>query len=130
MPQKINTILNVQIAGGPKLSSSQNVEVDAYDQIEVVVPHGGADLTVDIQPSAADHVKFLLISADRYDGSLTYKPKDEGGTGTKAVKLDAQQVLSGAGAIGLLEKAPKQLVFKNADAVKDAKVQILVGRNV
>ena len=71
---------------------------------------------------------ILLISADHYADTLTYKVKDETGTGTHPVKLDTQQLLVGAGAMSLLEKAPKQLVFNNGGAA-DATVQILVGRS-
>jgi hypothetical protein len=128
MPEKISWTLNVQIPGGPKLASSQVVEVDAYDKIEVVVAHDGTDHVVDVQPGAADHVKFLSISADHYE-LLSYKPKDESGAAATAVTLDAQQLFVGAGAVQLLGKAPKQLVFKNG-ASQDATVQILVGRRV
>jgi hypothetical protein len=127
MPEKISWSLNVQVPGGPKLASSQNLDVDAYDKIVAVIPHGGTDHTVDVQPGDATHVKFLLISSDRYT-DLSYKPKD--GTEGTSVKLDAQQLFLGAGSVGLLDKAPKQLVFKNADPTHDATVQILVGRTV
>jgi len=128
MSVTISLIVNVQIPGGPKVSSTQTLDVAGYDSNEYVIPHGGADHTVDVQPSDASHVKLLLISADHYADTLTYKVKDETGTGTHPVKLDTQQLLVGAGAMSLLEKAPKQLVFNNGGAA-DATVQILVGRS-
>ena len=130
MPETLTWSLTVQIPGGPKLSSSQNLAVDAYDKVDVVIPHGGADHTVDIQPSGANQLLFLLISADRYADTLTYKPQDETGPGAAAVKLNAQQLLVGTGAVGLLQKPPKQLIFNNADGAHDANVQILAGRKV
>ena len=33
MSEKINWTLNVQVVGGPKMSASQTVTVDAYDKI-------------------------------------------------------------------------------------------------
>jgi hypothetical protein len=129
MPEKITWSLNVQIQGGPKLASSQALEVDAYDVIEVVVT-GHTEQEVNVQPGVADHVSFLSIGSDRYHKSqLTYKPKDGTGPGTASVNLDAQQLFLGAGAVALLEKAPQQLVFKN-DMGEDATIQILVGRKV
>jgi len=128
MPDKISWSLNVQIPGGPKVASSQNIDVDAYDKIVKVIPNDSADHEVDVQPGNAAHVKFLSISSDLYE-HLTYKPKD-GTAGTTAVALDAPQLFLGSGAVALLEKAPKQLVFKNTDPNHSATVQILVGRTV
>lgn len=126
MAEKISWSLNIQIPGGPKLASSQNIDVDAYDKIVAVIPHDSADHEVDVQPGGADHIRFLLISSDLYE-NLTYTPKD-GVAGATEIDLDAPQVFLGAGAVALLEKAPKQIVFKNSDPANDATVQILVGR--
>jgi hypothetical protein len=124
MSQKINWTLTVQVAGGPKLAASQEITVDAYDKIDVTVPSGATDHDVEIQPGGAGQVKLLLISSDQYDADLTYKVN----VGTAdAVKLDAQQLLTGDGAVGLLGAPPEKLLLSNG-LDTDAAVQILVGR--
>jgi hypothetical protein len=128
MSVKINWALNVQIVDGPKISTAAAVDVDAYDNVEVTVPkhQNNADGTaiVEVQPGAQNHVLFLLIKADTYkDSPLSYKVEGS----NKSVKLDAQQMLVGAGAIGLLDGAPTKLTFSNTGP-NDAAVRILIGR--
>ena len=128
MPVKINWAMNVQIDGGPRVASSGAVEVDAYESIEVTVPKSPAagtagEAIVKVMPVAAD-VLFLLIQTDTYTNApLSYKAADS----TKAVKLDAQQTLVGAGAASLLDKVPTTLTLLNSGATP-AKVRIIVGR--
>ena len=131
MPGKIDWNLNVIVAGGPKTSVSRSVEVDAYDKIEVTVPKKGdpgADAKkVSVQPSGAGKVKFLLITSTLYDEKLTYKVD-----GGNEIKLDAPQLFTGAGLVGLLNNTQKEFVFKNdVDPPKaaPAAIQILVGRS-
>jgi len=63
MPEKINWTLNVQVVGGPKISASDPLEVEAYDKIEAVIPAGGS-ATVNVQPGTG--AQFLLITASSY----------------------------------------------------------------
>jgi hypothetical protein len=127
MAVKITWSLNLQVAGGPKITGTDTLEVDAYDTIEVTVPKKtGTDGTaiVEVQPLAADKVKLLIIQSSVYK-DMTYAV-DGGATG---VKLDAQQLFIGAGAIGLLGTGgPKKITFTNASTTTEALVQILVGR--
>ncbi len=129
MSVKINWSCNVQVINGPKLSGADTVEVDAYDNIEVTVPKkpSGPDpgkATVEVQPGAQNKVMFLLIQAGTYQGSpLTYKVD----VSTKPVRLDAQQLMIGLGAVGLLDGAPTKLHFENTGAA-DIPVRILIGR--
>ena len=128
MSVKINWSCNVQVINGPKLSGADTVEVDAYDNIEVNVPKKvGADngkAAVEVQPGAQTKVMFLLIQAGTYQGgSLSYKVEGS----SKSVKLDAQQLMIGAGAVGLLDGAPTKLNFENSGAA-DVPVRILIGR--
>ena len=128
MSIKINWALNVQVADGPRVVTADAVDVDAYDNIEVVVPkhQNNADgtATVDVQPGDQSHVMFLLIKADTYQNSpVSYTVEGS----NKSVKLDAQQVLIGAGAVGLLDGAPTKLTFTNTGAT-DATIRILIGR--
>jgi hypothetical protein len=128
MSVKINWACNVQVVNGPKISASDTIEVDAYDNVEVMVPkhQNNADgkATVDVQPGDQSQVMFLLIQSDTYKGgSVSYAVKGS----TKSVKLDAQQSLIGSGAVSLLDGAPTKLTFTNSGPA-DASVRILIGR--
>ena len=128
MSVKINWSCNVQVINGPKLSGADTLEVDAYDNIEVTVPKKGQNngtATVEVQPGAQTKVMFLLIQAGTYQGApLTYKVD---GSAKPAVRLDAQQLMIGSGAVGLLDGAPTKLNFENSGAA-DVPVRILIGR--
>jgi hypothetical protein len=128
--EQIHWTLNVQIVGGPKLSASRTETVDAYDKITVDVPAKTGDdpgqATVEVQPGGAGQVRFLLIQSSVYadaDEGLTYS------VGGDPILLDNLQILTGAGAVGLLGAAPQTVTFSNALA-QVASIQILVGRNV
>lgn len=128
MPEKIVWTLNVQVVGGPKVSESQTIEVEAYDIIKVLVPGGDnatpGTATVEVQPGGSGQVKFLMITSNVYDANLTYKV--DGGT---EIKLDALQLLVGNGAVGLLGSTQNQFAFSNKAGVnKPASIEILVGR--
>ena len=134
MYEKINCTVNVQVVGGPKISTIKTLTVEAYDKIEVKIPgKEEADpgkATVEVQPGDLDDIKLLLISSDQYSSKLKYTVKDSGGTaGAKDVELDSLQVLVGKGAVGMLGVTPVTLDFSNGMGVdKDANVTILVGR--
>lgn len=131
MAQAISWTLQVQVEGGPNLSAASSTDVDAYDRIDIVIPGGDSGTpgtaTVDVQPGTAAQVKFLLISSDKYGEELTYSIA----SGASNVKLDSQQLLTGAGAVGLLGADPNALEFSNGMGEgNDASITILVGRNV
>lgn len=98
--------------------------MQAYDKIEVTITDGVTDEDVEIQPGGTGQVQFLLIRSDQYGDKLTYKVNAATAT---PIKLDAQHVLIGTGAVGLLGAAPTKLLFSNTLG-KAATVQILVGR--
>jgi hypothetical protein len=134
MPEKITWTLNVQVVGGPRLSASQTIEVEAYDMIEVKVP-GMQNATprtamVEVQPGGSNQVKFLMITSSIYDANLTYKVDG----GSEIIKLDALQLLMGVGALGLLGATANIFTFTNevgkdnTAPIQDASIQILVGR--
>lgn len=120
MPETINWTLNVQVVGGPKVSASDAIEVDAYDKIEAVIPASDS-ATVDVQPGAG--AQFLLITASSYE-DLTYEV-DASGT---SVTLDGPHVLIGSGAVSLLGGTQNQFEFSNG-GTEDVAVNILVGRD-
>jgi hypothetical protein len=126
MSEKINCMVNAQVVGGPRISESRIIEIEAYDMIVVTVDDTATDKEVQVQPGTSG-AQFLLIRSDQYGEKLTYKVKDDTGE-TGSIKLDALQLLMGSGAVGLLGKAPIKLLFSNTSG-KAASIQILVGRD-
>jgi hypothetical protein len=130
MSKNIRWSLNVQVASGPNISMSQIVEVEAYDNIDVVVPGASVNppaagtKTVEVQPGGSGQVSFLLITSNMYDSKLTYKVVDDGDS---EIKLDAPLLLVESGAVGLLGTKNNTFVFTNKIA-KDVSINILVGR--
>ena len=130
MSENIIMSATISIPNGPKIPLNLTLPVEAYDKIEITVPSGATDLTVDLQPSAAGRVLFLLVASDWYGTMLSYKTK---AAGTSFI-LDEPHLLTGKGALTMLEPATaiSKLLFSNTTAgldAKDAKVQILVGRD-
>ncbi|PXF58907.1 MAG: hypothetical protein C4B59_12520 [Candidatus Methanogaster sp.] len=131
MSEYIVLKINIEIPNGPKITLNRTLTVDAYDKIDITVPSGASDLSVELQPGeSAGQVKFLLVASDWYGDALAYKVNSDMGT---SFELDEPHVLTGEGATAMLEPAPTQLFFSNttsgADAM-DANIQILVGRDV
>ena len=123
MMEKINWTLNVAIAGGPKISGSDTLEVEAYDKVGVYIP-AVSKVETEVQPGDQGEVKYLLINADHYGEKLTYRINDESGD---EITLDALQIFIGAGAVSVLGKPPQIFHFEN-QMDRDATVDILVGR--
>ena len=133
MSERISWSINVQVAGGPKLSLARSVEVQAYDRVLAEIPYSvSVTVDVEVQPASdASQVKCLLLTSDRYDPKLTFDVSDDTGSVEAAsdVALDQPLLLCGEGAIGLLGVAPKKLIFKNEMASEEtANVTIIVGR--
>ena len=132
MGERISWSINVQVAGGPKISLSRSLDVDAYDKLSVPVAAGATGesaVPVEVQPaSEAGRVLFLLISADRYDiENLACEVRDGEAT-TLTLPLDGPQVLMGPGAISLLGATPPQTLYFTNGLESEARVDILVGR--
>ena len=123
MPDKIAITwsFRAQVAGGPSVSEDKPIlEVDAYDQIQALIP-AGQSVTVNVQPNSG---KFLLLAATPGYDKLSYKV-DAGATD---ITLDGPHILIGQGAVSLLGATQKQFAFKN-DGAADVTVHILVGRD-
>jgi len=131
MSEYIVLKINIEIPNGPKITLNRTLTVDAYDKIDITVPSGASDQSVELQPSeSAGQVKFLLVASDWYGEALAYKVNFDTGT---SFELDEPHVLIGEGATAMLDPAPKQLFFSNTTSeagAMDANVQILVGRDV
>src|SRR5262245_13212003 len=108
MPVNIAWALNVQILQGPNLAAANQVEVDAYDKINVTIAVGAADKSVELQPGGSGQVHFLLIRSNVYDDGLTYKVNN---TANPSHKLNDLLLLSGKGNVALLDPAPHSLFF-------------------
>lgn len=121
MKEKIAYTLNVQVVSGPKLTATNTLEVDAYDKITVAI----AASTTDKEVTLAGQVQFLMVMASTYKPTpLTYKVNNSSDVFT----LDTPQILTGQGAVKLLDAAPTKLLFSNASA-QDIVIEILTGRD-
>ncbi|MHC4086023.1 MAG: hypothetical protein ACYSWZ_00795 [Planctomycetota bacterium] len=127
MSAKINWAIDVQIVGGPKVSLSQTVSVEAYDNIEVTVADGAEGEDILILPGGTGQVQFLLIRSNRYGADLSYSVNAAEADSTKRIRLDSPQLLMGEGAVNILGTPPHTLFFYN-NLGQDAAIQILVGR--
>ncbi|MCP4329268.1 MAG: hypothetical protein GY791_12620 [Alphaproteobacteria bacterium] len=125
MQEMVKLSVSATVSGGPEISASRAIAVDAYDSIKVVVDAAVADLEVEVQPGGSGQVKFISITSTVYGSDLTYRVNNAAGA---PVALDAPQVFGGEGAVGLLDPAPASLFFSNS-MDRDATVQIFVGRD-
>jgi hypothetical protein len=125
MPETIKYSLSFQVVGGTSVPVAGQLTADAVEKIQVAVPAGATDLTVNLQPGGADLGQFLLIKASAYSEDLTYKVNDAAAT---AIVLDAPHVFIGAGAVAILDDEPTTLLFSNATAA-DVTIDILLGRD-
>lgn len=126
MPETITVTLNAELSSGVTAGARMTLGITAYDVIEETILAGAEDTQIQVQPGAADQLKFLFINASDVGGDLTYKVNSDAGD---AIPLDAPHMFVGGGAMGFLgSAAPESLFFSNATAA-DATVSILVGRN-
>jgi hypothetical protein len=134
MPINISWKLNVEIQSGPNIIITNTVQADAYDRIEVKIPHSTTPsptpTTVDVQPGAAGKVKLLLIRSTRYGNNLKYKVHADTPTTPERVLNDAV-FLVGAGSLDLLEDptAPLDKLFVTNTTGQDVVLEIIVGRS-
>jgi hypothetical protein len=136
--KKINWTLNVNIPGGPNISASNAMDIEAYDMIEVEIPAKSTDMTVQIVPGANSEIRFLLIKTDTCSDSagttLKYKVNDGSDT-SPAIDLDAPvHLFIGTGNVRVLGYSPNNLLFTNQlkneqDEFIPVSVQVLVGRH-
>ena len=120
---------NVVIPNGPKFAFNQKLQVEAYDLIDVTVPKATtSDVQVEL-PGSTDGIDFLAIQSDWFGEELKYKLEETGSD----YPLDQPLLLVGKGAVSFFiasgaTAGPTSLYFSN-DASKEAKVQILIGRD-
>ena len=129
MSTNVTWKLSAQISGGPSVTTSQTITVEAYDVIAVTVPGGDAttagEVTVDVQPGPGSQVSLLFLTSTVYDAALTYEVDASGTT----IGLDSPHAFLGPGAAQVLGTTQKQFKFTNkAGADKPAAVTIFVCR--
>jgi hypothetical protein len=129
----LNAAASFQVPGGPTLAVTATLAIEAYDRIDVTVAPGDADKAVEIQPGAAGRMRLLVIKSSLYDANITYTVSD-GTTDSDAVTLDAPQTFMGSGAVGLFGIDPPSILkfsndFTGPDPTKEARIEILVGRD-
>ncbi|HEX7151237.1 MAG TPA: hypothetical protein VF618_07095 [Thermoanaerobaculia bacterium] len=115
----IKTAVDVQVSDGPRINFKNQLEVDAYDRIDVSVPSDNTPVNAEVQPGST--VTFLLIRSSVSNDLVTLK------NGTAQISLASPIVLAGGG-VGLLAAPAKTLTFTN-DSGTDAKITVLVGRD-
>ena len=124
MAETIKYSLSFQVAGGLSLPISSEMAVDAYEKIQVAVPAGATDMTINLQPDGAHLAAFLLIKSSAYGDSLTYKVN----TSTTSIVLNGPHIFIGNGAVSILNSSPTKLLFSNA-LTGDVTIDILLGRD-
>ena len=122
MPETIDISVNAKVKLGPTIAFASQIDVDAYDKFEIVVP-GTVDNVKTIELVPTGDVKILLIKSSVYDATLTYAVN-----GGDTLALDQPHSFIGSGSISALSGDLASLVFTN-DTGDDATIQILVGRN-
>lgn len=125
---KLTCVTNVQVAAGPRISSSHSIDVSAYDYVEVIVPPGASDYEYELQPTqSVAKVKCVIVTSDHYDSKLAYSINKPLRQEAPMHSLDSPHLLFGSGAASLLGEAPRTLFFSSWLA-SEAKIQILIGR--
>lgn len=121
MPEKLNWSYAAQVVGGPTVSGSGAMEIEAYEKLTVTVPANGT-LDVEILPGGGGSLQLLVMNPATPSEDLSYA------IGSEYVVLDGPHVLIGAGAVGLLASTIGKLKFKN-DSTADVEISILAGRD-
>ena len=125
MPETINFTVGAFVENGPRISFSDQIEIDAYDKFEVEITEGQSK-TIQLIPADTSTVKCLVIQSDHYDETITYLVNGAG----SPIVLDTLQNYFGEGAVSALDhdSPPSNLVVSNNSA-NNIHLQILVGRN-
>lgn len=131
MNEKITVTANIVIRNGPSINLLREVEVDAYEKINVNINDGDSNREIDLWPSDTEkEVVFLAIVSSWYGDSVTYKVK---GASTDPLELDQPNLLIGRSSVSMLNSIPKTLLFSyskpsgESTAPDSVKIQILVG---
>ena len=120
---KITVTVDVAIENGPAIKEKVEIkDVNAYDALVVEIEQGDTEVkTVEVQPTPANRLAFLLIKSSKYDNvSYGINSADE-------IQLDSPHLYLGVGDISRLGSEPKDLKIKSQSSEKIV-LNILVGR--
>jgi hypothetical protein len=115
------------VEGGPTLTSSDGIDADAVDILNVNIPMATtADKPVDVQPGDSSEILFVCIKSNVHD-DVKYKFTDNTGDSSQ-VTLDTDHIITSTELAKLFGKAPNQIKFVNENTTTDAKIDIVVAR--
>lgn len=125
----ITWTVKAEVANGPSFSKATNINVEAYEKIDVVIPAAEQDLEVTVDGSG---LQFLAIRVDTPSplptpSQLLYKVNDA--TATEIALDQPVQLMVGEGSISLLGANPLESLFFTNDGGDNATISILVGRD-
>jgi hypothetical protein len=124
----ITWTVKAEVANGPSFSKATNINVEAYEKIDVVIPAAEQDLEVTIDGSGLQFLAIRVETPSPLVGSqLLYKVNDA--TGTEIALDQPVQLMVGEGAISLLGATPLGSLFFTNDGADNATISILVGRD-
>jgi hypothetical protein len=123
MPEKLSWTFAARVVGGPTISRSGDVEVEAYVKLRVTIKKGVTQ-DVEIFPGAGGSAQLVVITPAVPSDKLTY----EVGSPATKVPLDGPHILIGSGAVGMLGTKVGTLKFDNKTA-QDAEIEIIAGRD-
>ena len=116
--EKLNWNLALQVAGGPVIATSDELEMSGYEKYRVIVADGA---TGKATIGDAAGVQFVALVPGKPHEDLTYK------VGAEDIKLDRAQVFAGSGAVGFITDAFPDFTFDNGTG-EDAVIDVFVAR--
>lgn len=120
----INYSVDIKVAGGPQIKVNDQLEVDAYDSIQVTLT-GTESKTVSVQPGNADKIKLLFIRCVPPSDKVSFENKDQNDQVTLL-----NPVLLAGDSVAVLANPPKDVKFKSTLGLgEQATIVILVGRS-
>ena len=125
MATTVKWSMNIAAVGGPQLSPSGTLEVEAYEIINIKVEKEAENLQVDLNPTGAE-LAILAITADRYDEPLTY---DTSSGPNPAYTLNNPHLMFGEASLITFSSGTVSLFFTNPSTTKDKNLTIFVGRD-
>jgi hypothetical protein len=126
---RVTTTLSVSIAGGHTVTASSDViEAEAIDQLDIELAADDTPITVEIQPGASSQLHALLLSSTHYASDLTYVFNDGTTDADETLTLDGPQIFS-AGNLGAISVNPTHIILTMASTGEAATVSIFVARD-
>lgn len=129
MSDQIQYTFAVEVGSEIEVSDKQTIEIDGYSKNRVTIPDGDSKVLTDAFPIAngsAEDIKFILMTADEYEGLEYAFKKDNGGWSYQG--FDQPFILATRGAIDSVGIENEDISFKNG-AGEERTVQVIVGRS-